>query len=184
MQATKLRLLVTDQCNRNCAGCCNKDWDLKKLPVVTDDLVGEWLFDRWDEIIFTGGEPLLDPVDLCKIMCYFYEMFDAKSYLYTADPFELLVSWHEVITWLDGITLTIHDADAAKDFKFLNKYLLCLKKGGRLRNLSLRLHSFVPEANWTFTDLSLWKFKQVKWIENCPLPDGEVFMRLEYNYTI
>ena len=31
----KLRLLVTENCNRNCEGCCNKDWDLSSLEVCT-----------------------------------------------------------------------------------------------------------------------------------------------------
>ena len=30
---TKLRLLVTEKCDRNCGGCCNKSFDLKNLPI-------------------------------------------------------------------------------------------------------------------------------------------------------
>ena len=47
----KLRLLVTEECPNKCPMCCNNSWDFSSLPVV----------DRWDyeEIMFTGGEPLL-----------------------------------------------------------------------------------------------------------------------------
>ena len=31
----KLRLLVTKNCDRSCPGCCNKDWNLDKLPNAT-----------------------------------------------------------------------------------------------------------------------------------------------------
>ena len=45
-----LRLLLFEDCNRNCKKCCNKQWDLKLLPEVGS-------FKDWDEIILTGGEP-------------------------------------------------------------------------------------------------------------------------------
>ncbi len=47
----KLRLLVTTRCPNKCPMCCNNLWDFDKLPIV----------DRWnyEEIMITGGEPLL-----------------------------------------------------------------------------------------------------------------------------
>lgn len=33
---SKLRLLLWEECNRTCAGCCNKDWNLSELPVCFD----------------------------------------------------------------------------------------------------------------------------------------------------
>ena len=47
----KLRLPVTTSCPDKCPMCCNNSWDFSKLPVV----------DRWnyDEIMITGGKPLL-----------------------------------------------------------------------------------------------------------------------------
>ena len=51
----KLRLLITEKCNRKCEGCCNLDWDLQNLPVCTS-------FKGYDEILLTGGEPQLEPV--------------------------------------------------------------------------------------------------------------------------
>ena len=47
----KLRLLFTQICNRRCEGCCNKDWELDKLEQVSHF--------NYDEILLTGGEPLL-----------------------------------------------------------------------------------------------------------------------------
>jgi molybdenum cofactor biosynthesis enzyme MoaA len=42
----KLRLLVTSECNRSCSGCCNKEWDLDKLPVCES-------YKDYDEIYLT-----------------------------------------------------------------------------------------------------------------------------------
>ena len=57
----KLRLLVTDKCNRNCEMCCNKNYNLEALPRFNPIDIGEY-----DEIILTGGEPLLLKENLLK----------------------------------------------------------------------------------------------------------------------
>ena len=50
----KLRLLLFTDCNRNCEGCCNNDFDLNALKVETD-------FRQYDKIFLTGGEPMIAP---------------------------------------------------------------------------------------------------------------------------
>jgi organic radical activating enzyme len=47
-----LHLVVTTLCDRNCAWCCNRQYDIKNLEYVTEaDL-------RWAEMLcLTGGEP-------------------------------------------------------------------------------------------------------------------------------
>lgn len=54
----KLRLLVTADCHNACVMCCNRQFNVDKIPVV----------DRWDydEIMITGGEPFLYPNRLEK----------------------------------------------------------------------------------------------------------------------
>lgn len=47
----KLRLLLHEECNRNCKGCCNKDWDLNALEIEDD-------FTDYDEILITGGRAI------------------------------------------------------------------------------------------------------------------------------
>ena len=36
MADEKLRLLLFEECDRDCPGCCNRDWDLRSLPVCRD----------------------------------------------------------------------------------------------------------------------------------------------------
>ena len=52
MTKDKLRLLLLDDCNRNCPGCCNRDWDLQALPLCQD-------YTPYRLIMLTGGEPML-----------------------------------------------------------------------------------------------------------------------------
>ena len=50
----KLRLVMFEECNRSCEGCCNNDWDLNQLDVVAD-------YYGYDLVMLTGGEPMLKP---------------------------------------------------------------------------------------------------------------------------
>ena len=54
MSIDKLRLLLFEECNRSCPGCCNRDWDLQPLPVCYD-------LPPYRIILLTGGEPMLYP---------------------------------------------------------------------------------------------------------------------------
>lgn len=50
---TVLHLMVNNKCSNDCPLCCNKQYDIKDVPVVTEeDLLSI------DEICFTGGQPL------------------------------------------------------------------------------------------------------------------------------
>ena len=158
-----LRLLLFEDCNRNCEGCCNKQWDLSKLPVVND-------FTLYDTIMLTGGEPMLRPkyvvdiVDLIRI-----ENPDAKIILYTAktdNPWALL----DILDMIDGLTITLHNQDDVLPWIYFDAIARTVGK-------SLRLNVFnsivVPD------NIEDWQIKDnIEWIEDCPLPDDEVFMRL------
>ena len=108
----KLRLLVTRKCNRSCEGCCNKYWDLSALPVATN-YVG------YDEILLTGGEPMLDPLKLLGIIGKIKEENKtAKIYLYTAKVDDLESSFY-VLSNIDGICVTLHEQkDVSLFYKF------------------------------------------------------------------
>ena len=165
----KLRLLVTDECDRTCSGCCNKDWDLEKLPIVQS-------FNGYDEILLTGGEPMLYPDEIYEIIDGIkVENSTAKIYLYSA-KFNPALIYLLHISYLDGLTFTLHDSDDIRLFNLLNDQLLKLS----LTNKSLKLNVF-KGVNVSGINLSLWTVKDnITWIKNCPLPVDEVFMRLEH----
>lgn len=149
-----LRLLLFDACNRKCLGCCNEQWNLDALPVATD-------FRGYDMVLLTGGEPMLHPTLVAMAADYIYSQTDVPIILYTAMPQML----PRVMPYLDGVTVTLHEqADVAP-------FLALPKLHG-----SLRVNVF---AGIEVDDVPGWKMKRnVEWIEDCPLPEGEVFMRL------
>lgn len=162
----KLRLLLFKECNRKCKGCCNQYWDTDKLPVCES-------FKGYDEVILTGGEPMLKPdLVLAIVKRIREENPNARVYMYTA----LLRSpkIEEVIEALDGITFTIHAQEDVKESAFLMWVLG--KAFGRRKSMRLYLFEGVDTNK---TPLDNWEIRNnMKWRTDCPLPEGEVLMRL------
>jgi hypothetical protein len=161
-----LRLLVTKQCGKGCEGCCNKDWDLDNLPVVEHF--------NYDEILITGGEPLSDEnIDKTEIILQginvLFPKENRKIYVYTSNP-----SYLRILNFCNGVTLSIHNEKDLKRFLFWKPWLEFYD------NKSLRLNIFKGINLPKGLDLSKWTVKDnIEWIKDCPLPENEVFMRLQ-----
>ena len=160
----KLRLILWPECNRNCEGCCNKDWDVSNLQEISD-------YRDFDFIMLTGGEPMLNPGKVKQaIQEIRIQNFRAPIILYTASPCFSLVRLLEI---LNGITVSLHDQKSVADFK---KFLGMLRPEDT-RNKSLRLNVFTG-IDISELDLFEWVVKtDIEWIENCPLPPGETLRR-------
>lgn len=48
-----IHLMVTDVCKRNCKHCCNKQYSVDSIPVITEDELR-----HAETVLLTGGEPL------------------------------------------------------------------------------------------------------------------------------
>lgn len=154
------------ECNRTCKGCCNKDWDLDALPKCTN-------YQGYDEIILTGGEPMLNP-DLIIETIQDISIVDVKVpiYLYTAKC-DNIADMEKVLRSINGITLTLHTRKDLIAFKIFNDWILSYPF-----KRSFRLNVF-NGISLDGIDVSKWKVKSgIKWIKDCPLPTDEVFMRL------
>ena len=166
MERKKLRLLLTQACNRKCPRCCNNDWDLNSLEKETD-------YSQYDLIMLTGGEPMLFPDLIEKVVKEIRETSTAKIYVYTAKV-DNVTEVIRVLNLVDGLTVTLHEQkDVAhfKDLYYLLEVLECFHKK------SLRLNIF-KEVYFPLNVLPLWKVKDnIEWIRHCPLPTGEVFMK-------
>ena len=165
-----LRLLITKDCDRYCPGCCNKQWDLDTLEQVQDTE-----YSQYDEIMLTGGEPMLDAWWTWYIIKDIHNKApDAKLYMYTAkinDLFRLLT----LINILDGITVTLHTQHDVGDFLKLDATLGYCRSD--IRSKSFRLNVFKGIS--ILKPAPLWLIKSdIEWIENFPLPENEVFKRL------
>lgn len=161
----KLRLLLTEDCDRSCPGCCNKDWDLDALGVCDS-------FDGYSEVLITGGEPMLYPDRVLTLIRKIRRHNPAtKIYVYTAKV-DYTRAALEVLNAADGMTLTLHEPDDAKALSVFDFELKPPLAAGK----SLRLNVFngieTPEL---FND---WKTKEdMEWVKDCPLPEGEIFAR-------
>lgn len=170
----KLRLLVTANCLNRCPLCCNKQFNVNDIPVV----------DRWDyeEIMITGGEPMLYPdrlERLCKGIREVTEQMGLrpKIYLYTSRCW-----WNDIDRairyYADGIVVAPHSSDDVKIFRQTNNNLLKYRYGKYLE-CSLRLKVFPEVRDALPENLKCWKVEHSEWIENCPLPNGEDFRRVK-----
>ena len=162
----KLRLLLFENCEKRCVGCCNKDWDLSNLPVVKD-------YTGYDVISLTGREPMLDPYLVIRVATDITNNSEALVYLYTAKS-KPISTFITLVYCVDGICLTLHEQKDVGPFIELNEQL----DKEPYNKKSLRLNIF-KGIELGLCDLSKWKVKKdIEWIKNCPLPKDEVFMRL------
>ncbi len=169
----KLRLLVTSKCPNKCPMCCNNQFDFNDIPVV----------DRWDydEIMITGGEPLLFPNELDKLISSIRNISKAcgkspKIFIYTACfNMQVLI---DGIYITDGVVLTPHNPLDVEYFALINKTLLRNPYPFHLKSLRLNLFSDMKALLPEGIDLSLWNVHDIKWVKDCPVPEGEDFRRV------
>lgn len=110
MAKTTARLIWTFDCNRACPGCCNNSMDNMQQAKVISSLDS---LTSYREILITGGEPLLYPLQLLNFITQIRKANEkAKVYLYTA---KINIRYmKDVIRAVDGIHYTLH-ADATPD---------------------------------------------------------------------
>lgn len=180
----KLRLLITMDCPNNCPMCCNNRFNAENIPVV-DRL-------NYEEIMITGGEPLYKgSVDAIEIAMAIRQIqmimhMSSKIYLYTASkqvPFLISViragyySPNLSKTRLfDGIVFTPHDREAIRTLYSITKAV-----AGMDTTFSFRLNLFKDIENQidNLDEIEkVWNIKRMEWIEDCPIPEGEDFRRI------
>lgn len=176
MMKKTLRLLTTERCDRSCEGCCNKQWDLKQLECFDFDRVNEF-----DEIVLTGGEPMLFPKKVRYIATQIKKINpNMPIYMYTANV-RRQRDVIDLLNVIDGITLTLHENDDIYSFHDLNDVLHHVEHDFSIHNKSFRLNVFDEVTSFTGTVqkslLNCWEVKNIKWVDDCPLPENEVFMR-------
>jgi organic radical activating enzyme len=140
----------------------NKQWNLDDLELALN-----W---DYDEIIITGGEPMLRP----NITADFIETIKAQTsasiYLYTAMPTYVT---ERVMSLLDGLTVTLHDQSDVLPFLRVASFLESLSD-----DKSMRLNIFKGVKLLSFAKVPLWQVKDnIEWIKDCPLPENEVFQK-------
>ena len=161
----KLRLVVFKECDRKCPGCCNNYWDIDNLPVVDS-------FKEYDEVILTGGEPMLDPKLIISLINLIKkENKLANIYMYTAktdSPYHLNL----LVRLLDGVTITLHEQADVDNFIEFDRVAFGINKSLRLnvfKGIEVPYNELIN--NWIIA-------KDRVWDSTCGLPQYEVLMRL------
>lgn len=166
----KLRLIMTTDCDRACLGCCNQQWDMKKLPRVGK-------FHDYDRVMITGGEPMLYEHATTRLAQKIkHDNPDAEVIVYTAktDKPEDLI---RLLYTVDGLTVTLHETEDVEPF---NNFARMLSRFGPMRPLSLRLNIFAEVDETDLRAPMRWQIKNgIEWIEDCPLPEGETLAMLK-----
>lgn len=165
-----LRLLLFSDCNRSCSGCCNKQWDLGSLPVCES-------YENWGLFLLTGGEPLLKPDVVLATVREIRKVNTSQIIVYTAklDSKDAITC---VLAAVDGMTLTLHEPFDVKQFESL----LNTVPVSTFVDKSMRLNIFrsAGDISRLLPKLNSWHVKKdIEWIDNCPLPLGETFMRVK-----
>lgn len=164
---TTARLIVTYRCNRSCPGCCNThDNGVREIDDIRELL-------KYDEIVITGGEPMLIKEKLFHLILQLRDMdYKGKIFMYTAFWNDGIYS-NEILQSLDGITFTIHAEVNMRDaimWKKLSESLR-LVKNSRL---------FIDERVWDkFVNpdsrrIYLWdEVRKLEWKDECKPAEHE-----------
>jgi hypothetical protein len=148
----------------------------------------------YDEILITGGEPMLFPHKIIEVCTQVIDEYTSLTkvglpvtlcppsiFLYTAKARPAL-NLIAMLHWVDGITLTLHEQEDVKDFKELQKFIRPIF--GQKKFLSLRLNVF-SHVDITGVDITGWSVKKdMVWEKDCPLPDDETFCRWESSHEL
>lgn len=118
-----MHLLITDKCDRDCTYCCNKQYEVKSIPVASKEE-----FESVDTVCLTGGEPFkyAEPWVVASWLKSKYPNIK-NVYVYTnAAP---LFKWLEKnksngigyigFSWLDGLSVSIKTVDDLNAFQLL-----------------------------------------------------------------
>lgn len=167
------RVITTWDCNRDCDLCCNKN-----LPVQPETCSLEDLRD-YDQVLLTGGEPMLYPEQLLETIKYLRSWRSdewQKIYLYTALWTPAL---KEIVKHVDGIHFTLHHPVGPRDLEGLRHFQRLISKP-EYAEKTFRLYIESRVKVRVEITPSLWERVEVKpWLDQCPLPENETLFQLE-----
>lgn len=168
----KARLILTWDCLRRCPRCCNDSLNRDAIPRVDryEDL------DEFDEVIITGGEPMLDAaatLDFCRELKRLRP--ERIVYLYSSlwDP-----AMYDLLQLIDGIHYTVHDPMSPRDgygFDAMQIAISVARSEGR--ELSCRLYVEASVTRPVQIYPFLWDRVEIFAMkEECPAPSDETLL--------
>ena len=135
-----VHIMITDKCNRKCPYCCNNQYDISSIPVVTDEELR-----KAEHIYLTGGEPFAhsDPCRVGDFIKTFYPNIERVGvYTNAYELFEYLYKKKGRLYGIDTLTISLKDQRDKRVFKdYLSKDIDILSL--TYKNIPHRVYSFV-----------------------------------------
>jgi hypothetical protein len=141
-------------------------YNLNNLPTAPD-------FREYGEIILTGGEPLLYPEVLLDEIERIQKRTMAFIYMYTACTTKPKAFMY-VMRKIHGCTLTLHTQEDVRNFYNFQHHIDLFYRQLKYKSMRLAVRKGI-----TLSDVShYWNVNYWEPMEVCPVPQGEVFMKL------
>lgn len=170
-----IHLFITSKCTHNCKNCCNKQYNIDEIPVITVDELK-----YADTVLLTGGEPfmLFDYLeDFAKMLKHGFPNIK-QLYVYTCgDSLHKYLQKGKTLDIFDGVNIAPknrYDAECVND-------IFAYRKDEILSLASSRLYIF-PEVE-PYVKISAlngydnFKIIYREWQEEF-IPDSGIFRRL------
>lgn len=174
MKKNTARVIVTQECSRNCSYCVNKQNDGEMIRSARHFTLE--CLTHYEMVLLTGGEPLLK-YTLVLGLC---DQLRRKGYkgqiiIYASRNLIPRGHWIELFKFIDGVTYTIHDENEGTvshkdmdDLHDMQTLFRCYPQKSFRLNLAPTLESNIPIIP------EVWgSIKIKKWLEDCPLPTNE-----------
>ncbi len=161
------RVLVTWDCLRDCDLCCNKNLPVELRSCRLSDLRD------YDQVLLTGGEPMLYPEKLQEIIRELRSrtpVTKQKIYLYTALYVPAL---EQLVNLVDGVHFTLHHPLRPGDLDGFRRFQNVIGRyRGTYKTFRLYVEPRISDPVAIIPDR--WARVEVKpWMMECPLPEGE-----------
>lgn len=111
-----IHLFVIEKCNHNCPLCCNKEYDIEKIDVVTVEELK-----NAHTVLLTGGEPFL-VIGICDFAHALKKQYPniKNVYIYTCGD--------ALLDWLVYSGQRLHDIDGVNISPKNERDIECLRK--------------------------------------------------------
>lgn len=162
------RCICTYKCNRKCPGCVNSIHPRNSIAIIGD---AQW--ECYDEIILTGGEPLLFMTQLIDLID---RIKHNRVILYTNAPsYAQLFALSQMIA---GVTITLHNNSDAERFNDNFYKFFGGNHGADGLLFFVRIYEAVSIRVTRYPNV---QYKMCKWVEpeQCKLGPNETLYRLQ-----
>ena len=175
-----MHLMVLSKCNYNCELCCNKLYDIDKIPVATVEELK-----TIHTLCITGGEPFMASINLDDFARSVKDGFpNVKNIFVYTSGVRLLYNLPQIFSYIDGLSIC---PKSMKDWLALEKIANSTSRD-YLNNISKlssnRLYVFKEQVA-----LFEGRFKHIAemlnlnvlyrtWDKEFKTPDNEIFRRL------